>query len=203
MEITDGEIDALTTAIRRVATEIRVLRDMLDEVRASIFSALHGFVPDGRGPSSRIIKRMAADPTARDWASRLVCVTSSRPVEPEERLQPAERQALNERCARLIDDLGAELAYIATEHFERTLVALDGLRHELPTVTSGGDPVPKPDRAADTVIPRNVLLAGLISGENTSHAGQDGRFPGCGGDSQSPPFQQNPTHQPTFWPEDE
>ena len=67
------EHDRLDQCFNELRDEVRVLRDAIDELRSELQWIANN--PEPAGESSKgtfIVKQMAADPCAKDWAKRLV-----------------------------------------------------------------------------------------------------------------------------------
>ena len=65
------DIAELTSAVRELAEQVEVLRNVLDEMRDQLSWALRNDAFSDGLPRPSVLKRMAADPTASDWAERL------------------------------------------------------------------------------------------------------------------------------------
>jgi hypothetical protein len=67
------EHDRLGECINELRDEVRVLRDAIDELRSELQWIANNPEPAGESSNGTfIVKQMAADPCAKDWAKRLV-----------------------------------------------------------------------------------------------------------------------------------
>lgn len=73
--------EELTQAVRNLADEVRVLRDVVDEMR-ELLSFEQRNAHHSRTPS--VLKRMALDPTSDQWGEQLLIVRSPSPTENDE-----------------------------------------------------------------------------------------------------------------------
>lgn len=70
--------ESLVTAVERLADEVRSLRDVLDEIREDFSWVTRNGVPH-QPQEHVIVKRMALDPVAGDWAEQLELVRLVQP----------------------------------------------------------------------------------------------------------------------------
>ena len=155
----NGELATLTGAIGRLSDQVQVLREAVDDFRTDFQWAVHNR-PSMKVPRPSVLKRMAADPCALDWAERLhierptaaACVPES---EPQATLTDS-----------FIEDVGHAISHVATEQLELTLEMLDRLRAALiSTIREGDIPddglrscIHAANPAHDTVVPRPVVM---------------------------------------------
>lgn len=73
-------IENLRQEIADLRDHIRVLTDVLDEIRDELHWVTRNGLPRGEPPPSLVLKQMAADPCAPDWGERLVIECGDRPA---------------------------------------------------------------------------------------------------------------------------
>ena len=72
MHVQIEAIENLASCVTELTGQIEVLRNVLDEIREDFAWAVqNGRLSTGQLPRPFVLKRMAADPTAPDWAERL------------------------------------------------------------------------------------------------------------------------------------
>src|SRR5437870_2169806 len=64
-------LERLADAVNRLADEVRVSRDVIDEFRSDFAWLLQNGMPH-QPQEFVVVKRMARDPLAEDWSQRLV-----------------------------------------------------------------------------------------------------------------------------------
>jgi hypothetical protein len=86
-----AEIDRLAAAVERLAEEVRVLRDALDDFGADFRWAARN---DKLGGPMFVLTSMPSDPAAPDWAERLNRLTASDVPAHNSPVQPRRQAAL-------------------------------------------------------------------------------------------------------------
>lgn len=74
----------LVDALARLADEIRVMRDVLSEIREDLNWAIRNEQPGGGDYGHSLLKEMARDPTSDDWGERLRIVRDSATAGPDD-----------------------------------------------------------------------------------------------------------------------
>ena len=118
-----ADTDALTDSVDRLTGELRVLRQVLDEVREDFAWVTHNGL-QVTPVEYTCVKRMALDPCAEDWGEKLVVERST--YDPRT-ATPLDSQSLD----RVVEDLERTFEAVAQGQLEVVLVALDGVRAEL------------------------------------------------------------------------
>ena len=113
----------LAESVDRLTSELRVLRQVLDEVREDVSWVTRNGLPV-RPVEYSCVKRMALDPCAEDWGEKLVVERST--YDPR-MSTPLGSQAFD----RVVEELEQTLEAVAQGQLEVVLVALDGVRAEL------------------------------------------------------------------------
>ena len=124
-EAGEEENERLVTSVDRLAFEVRVLREVLDEIRED-FSWVTRNGPTARAIEHVHVKRMALDPCAEDWGEHLEIERST--YDPGSlRSKPPAIPVDADR----VDELTTVLETIAQGQLEIILTALDGVRTDL------------------------------------------------------------------------
>ena len=137
-EAGEEENERLVTSVDRLAFEVRVLREVLDEIRED-FSWVTRNGPTARAIEHVHVKRMALDPCAEDWGEHLEIERST--YDPGSlRSKPPAIPVDADR----VDELTTVLETIAQGQLEIILTALDRVRTDLLTAIkpSGGQSKP-------------------------------------------------------------
>ena len=117
------EPNPLAESVDRLTGELRVLRQVLDEVREDFSWVTRNGLPM-KPVEYSCVKRMALDPCAEDWGEKLVVERST--YDPRT-ATPLDSQSLD----RVVEDLERTFEAVAQGQLEVVLVALDGVRAEL------------------------------------------------------------------------
>lgn len=71
----DDEIAELRREVSELRDYLRLVADMLEDIRKELSWIIRNGLPvQGPLPQSPVLKRMARDPTAKDWSKQLVIV---------------------------------------------------------------------------------------------------------------------------------
>lgn len=138
-------VERLTNAVNRLADEVRVVRDVLDETREDLGWLTRNGVPHQPTVHTQVV-RMARDPLSPDWNERLEFrrFTSAEPAFP----QIASEQ---------FDELVAEIAEIVTgtgqEQVNLLLGTLDDMRAKLAAAIKSSADQPQPEVAPVAIPP--------------------------------------------------
>ena len=117
-----ADTEALTNSVNRLTGELRILRQVIDEVREDFSWVTQNGLPVQPVEYVRV-KRMALDPCAEDWGEKLVIERGEMSVR---------RSAIDlEQIERLVENFDATLEAVAEGRLEVILSALDGVRAEL------------------------------------------------------------------------
>jgi hypothetical protein len=119
--------ELLANSVDRLSSEIRVLREVLDEIREDFSWISRNDL--AIQPIEHVhVRRMALDPCAEDWGDRLEVERSvSTPKVPGPHSDPLP-------IIEVIDDLKTTFEAVAAGQLEVVLTVLDGVRKELLTV---------------------------------------------------------------------
>ena len=147
------EPDPLVAAVERLSGEIRMLRDVMDEIREDFSWVTRNGLPIQ--PIEHIhVKRMALDPLADDWAEKLDAERYPFPTNPT--ASPLDSDSLD----RIALDLTSAFEGVAQGQLEVVLAALDGVRGQiLATLRRRREPgasatsVPPPDTVPESPEP--------------------------------------------------
>lgn len=115
------ESDALVAAVERLADELRILRDVIGEVREDISWVSRNGLPV-QPIEHVVVKRMAKDPFAADWGDQLETIHLQSP----QRTTNVDHDVIQ----KLTDGLRSAFEGIAQGQLEIVLTALDGVRTE-------------------------------------------------------------------------
>lgn len=147
------EPDPLVAAVERLSGEIRMLRDVMDEIREDFSWVTRNGLPI-QPIEHVIVKRMALDPLADDWAEKLDVERYPFPTNPT--ASPLDSDSLD----RIALDLTSAFEGVAQGQLEVVLTALDGVRGQiLATLRRRREPdasavsVPPPDTAPESPKP--------------------------------------------------
>ena len=113
----------LADSVDRLAGEVRVLRNVLDEIREEFSGVTQNGLPV-KPVEYACVKRMALDPCAEDWGEKLEIVRS---VYDSRTGSPLGLRSLD----RVAEELERTLEAVAEGQLEVVLTALDGVRAEL------------------------------------------------------------------------
>ena len=146
------QADPVVEAVDRLSAEVRCLREVLDEVREDFSWVTRNGLPIQPMEHVRV-RRMARDPSADDWAARLVVDRFSLPENvPASSSEPESLDAL----AR---NLTTAFEAAAKGQLEPVLRALDAMRTRLAAMLQqqAGDEISKP--ASSTALPARSIVA--------------------------------------------
>lgn len=94
---TSDEVALLRDEVTDLKNQVRVLSDILDEIREELQWVTRNGLPIPEPlPTVPVLKRMAVDPCANDWNERLVIVRGEFP-------EPESRQTLSETAQKSND----------------------------------------------------------------------------------------------------
>jgi microsomal dipeptidase-like Zn-dependent dipeptidase len=132
-------LERLTDAVNHLAQELRVVRDVMDEIREDLGWITRNGIPGRHGEHTQIV-RMARDPLSPDANERL-----------------ATQKTSAENSPSSFDELVAEIAEAVTvvgqEHVNLLLTALDDARAKLLAAIKTPSAEPKPTTAVATEQP--------------------------------------------------
>jgi len=132
---------ALREEIAGLTRQLRVLTDVLDEVREEFSWVTRNGVPV-QPIEHVIVKRMALDPCAVDWGERLELERYTLP-------QGRSRSAIDpEQWELIAQELSTTLEAVAQGQLEVVLMALDGVRREIVTMLKCRDAGQTPARGS-------------------------------------------------------
>ena len=124
--IVDCDEASITAAIERLTSELRVLRNVMDEIREDLsWLSRNGLTL--RPIQSFTVKRMALDPSAADWGERLHIERYSSAPAPKRADAVLDAATLDE----MIDSFTGTLEAVAQGQLEVVLTALDGVRSQI------------------------------------------------------------------------
>ncbi len=132
------QLERLTDALDRLADEVRVVRDILDETREDLSWLSRNGLPHRPTVHTQLV-RMAADPLASDWNERL-----------EFRKFSLGDSSNSQIASEQLEELVAEIAEVVTgtgqEQVNLLLSALDDMRAKLvAAIKSSTDEQPEED----------------------------------------------------------
>lgn len=118
------EVDPLAKAVDRLTAELRMLRNVMDEIREDFSWVTRNGLPIQ--PIEHVhVKRMALDPCAEDWGDHLEIERST--YVPRGSASPLDSTALD----RIAEELTTSFESVAQGQLEIVLTALDGVRTEI------------------------------------------------------------------------
>lgn len=116
-------VERLTDAVNHLADEVRVARDVMDEIREDLGWVTRNGIPGRNGEHTQLV-RMARDPLSPDANERLEVRTS--------KLSPSSSSGLSEtRFEELVCEITEAIAVVGQEQVNVLLTALDGTRAKL------------------------------------------------------------------------
>jgi len=145
-----SHVEENSDAVVRVADEIRVLRDVLDELREDLSHALR----NPRPAVYSVLKQMAVDPTADDWSEKLViecgrCQSAASESATEELKQAHEMiRTLLGVCELNLDEMEDETRIVIQQAESLLPDANDAMLSE-PEATSAGESTPSSTTRTD------------------------------------------------------
>lgn len=158
-QASDQPDERLADSIDHLTAELRVLREVLDEIREDFSWLTRNGLPIQ--PIEHVhVKRMALDPCAEDWGEHLEIERSS--YAPRSAASPLESDTLDS----VVADLKTSFEAAAQGHLEMVLTALDGVRAEILTALrrrrgeASGESVQSPDHPSSPP-PASTLSAPL------------------------------------------
>jgi hypothetical protein len=116
--------DALTGAVERLCDELRILREVMDDIREDFSWVTRNGLPVQ--PIEHVhVKRMALDPCASDWRERLEIERSTCPANGS--ASPLDVEMLD----RIAETLTTTVEAVAQGQLEAVVNALDVVRNEI------------------------------------------------------------------------
>ncbi len=156
------QLERLADAVNRLADEVRVARDVVDEFRTDFAWLLQNGMPH-QPQEFVVVKRMARDPLAADWNERLV--VERFPVPKSQAAQPSLSQDDLEAVAL---EMQSAFVGIAEGQLEIVLTELDELRQRILTALAHQDTEPADSLPAQATANAHVT----DSGHSSSKQGQ-------------------------------
>lgn len=138
-------LERLTDALNRLADEVRVVRDVLDETREDLGWFTRNGFPHQPTAHTQLV-RMARDPLSPDWNERLEFrrFTSAEPAIP---------QIASEQFNELVSEIAEIVTGTGQEQVNLLLGALDDMRAKLAAVIKSSAEQPQPEIAPVTTPP--------------------------------------------------
>ena len=133
-------IERLTDAVNHLADEVRVARDVMDEIREDLGWVTRNGIPGRNGEHTQLI-RIARDLLSPDANERLEVRTS--------KLPPSSSAGLSEaRFEELVSEITEAIAVVGQEQVDMLLTALDDARAKLLAAIKTPSAAPKPPPTA-------------------------------------------------------
>ncbi len=131
-------LERLTDAVNRLADEVRVVRDVLDETREDLGWLTRNGIPGRHGEHTRIV-RMARDPLAPDANELLEVVTSTVASANSSELAP-------DVFDELVSEIAEAVTVVGQEQVNLLLSALDDVRAKLLAAIKASPIQPKAEK---------------------------------------------------------
>ena len=157
------QAERLTEIVGRLTDELRVVRDVLDDIREDLSWITRNGIPGHPITHTRVV-RVARDPLSPDARDHL-----------ELRTYTLEPHGSSEISPKVFNELVSEIAEVVTvigqEQLNMFLMALDDARAKLLTAIKSRSPIPaQTDTNVESVLPLDT---------QTATAATDGAEPGC------------------------
>ena len=144
-------VERLTDAVHRLADEVRVVRDVLNEIREDLGWVTRNGIPSHRGEHTQLV-RMAANPLAPDANEHLEVRTSTIG-------QSGSPEFSSDAFDALVSEIAETVTVVGQEQVNLLLTALDDVRTKLLAAIKSPIVQPKANKETDVAEPASPLLS--------------------------------------------
>ncbi len=149
-------LERLTDAVNRLADEVRVVRDVLDETREDLSWITRNGLPHPPTVHTQLV-RMPVDPLSQDWNERLEFRRFSSGASPNS-------QIASEQMEELVSEIAEVVTGTGQEQVNLLLAALDDMRTKLVAAIKSSTDEP-PAKVIPTATASSCLRSPAKQGE--------------------------------------